>query len=333
MRFKDWWYEQSSTEKATWGGAVIGGVIAATTAIVVALVQGAPVIAAVPTSAAPGLATAPPVPTAAPGGCAKNPHDPSAYLSGRVKIGVNGRLPGWSLLPETSNNELWSGFDIDLGRYLAKRHNFTPVFTGLTPRDREPALSTCGVDMVLANYSITEKRKQKVDFVGPYFHDHSGVLYSRQKFAKLADRSVIPISKTCVTDGTTAHDYLRLQNESPYVASSLPDCMTRYLNPDDPSVVAVVTDETILDAYARSHDVADAPMPAFWPGTRTPIQDELYGIGLPHGSVELCRVLTEDLYNFLSSPDGWDADFGRNLAPSQSELNRKPDVNDLAACQ
>jgi glutamate transport system substrate-binding protein len=236
-----------------------------------------------------------------------NRHDPARYLRDRdsVTIGVNGRLPGWSTRPATTDND-WRGFDIDLGRFLANRYDFKPEFDYLSPSEREPKLNACKFDLVLANYSITPERAEQVDFAGPYFLDHLGKLDST---AKPHDAST---TRVCVTTGTTSSSVVK----DPVRETSLPDCMVRFLNPHD-SVTTVVTDKSILAAYKHERNIVDAKL-SDWRDEHGQLHPEEYGIGIPHGSPELCSELSRALDDFLKDGERseWSRAFAANLKPS-----------------
>lgn len=253
------------------------------------------------------------------GACrAEESSSPKDYLKGKVYIGVNGRTPGWSLAPEGSNNQQWSGFDVALARFFADRHKFTPHFVSLKPGERENALESCDVDLVLASYSITPEREQRVDFAGPYFLDRSGLLYSRAKFGKQKDQSSIGVSQVCATSKTTANDYLK---SGAVIEESLPACMALYDDPYHP-VLAVVTDETILAAYAKARGKHDTAMPAIWVGEEYPINQEAYGVGLPNQTPALCAAINADIRDFMEK--AWESTFDSHLASSQSMSGHAP---------
>ena len=72
-----------------------------------------------------------------------------------------------------------SGFDVEVAKYVAKELGVEE--SGITWKEtpsaqRETALQNQEVDFIVATYSITDKRKQVVDFAGPYFIAHQDLL-------------------------------------------------------------------------------------------------------------------------------------------------------------
>ncbi|MET0211574.1 MAG: transporter substrate-binding domain-containing protein, partial [Vicinamibacterales bacterium] len=95
----------------------------------------------------------------------------------RVAVGTKWDQPGLGLKTGTGDPQ---GFDIDVAKYVIKE------LSGGQPLDiewkesvstnREAFLANGGVDLVVASYSITEARKQKVTFAGPYIVAHQDTM-------------------------------------------------------------------------------------------------------------------------------------------------------------
>ncbi len=108
-------------------------------------------------------------------GCAKTNNNTSSTQkvdslqkvkdSGKLVIGLDDSYPPMEFRDE--KNEL-AGFDIDLGKELAKKLGvkYEPVttdFNGIVL-----ALKSGKFDAIIAAMSITEERKKEIDFAGPY---------------------------------------------------------------------------------------------------------------------------------------------------------------------
>src|SRR6478752_2440672 len=95
---------------------------------------------------------------------------------GTLTIGVKFDQPGLGL---KSADGTMSGFDVEVAKYVAKKLGVEE--SGITWKEtpsaqRETALQNQEVDFIVATYSITDKRKQVVDFAGPYFIAHQDLL-------------------------------------------------------------------------------------------------------------------------------------------------------------
>ena len=87
---------------------------------------------------------------------------------GKVTIGIKFDQPGLGL---KEGNE-YTGFDVEVAKYVAKELGYTEdkiTFKESPSAQRETLIESGQVKMIFATYSITDDRKQKVSFGGPYF--------------------------------------------------------------------------------------------------------------------------------------------------------------------
>nr|WP_328712618.1 transporter substrate-binding domain-containing protein [Nocardia salmonicida] len=86
---------------------------------------------------------------------------------GKLTIGVRFDQPGLGLRKADGT---YSGFDVDVAYYVADRLGVKPenvTIKEALPAHRESLIENGQVDLVVATYSITDKRKEKVDFADP----------------------------------------------------------------------------------------------------------------------------------------------------------------------
>ena len=87
---------------------------------------------------------------------------------GKITIGIKFDQPKLGF----KEGNTYTGFDVDVATYVAGKLGFTPdqiVWKESVSSQRETLLQNHQVDMIFATYSITDARKQKVQFAGPYF--------------------------------------------------------------------------------------------------------------------------------------------------------------------
>ena len=92
----------------------------------------------------------------------------SAAAGGGLKIGIKFDQPGLGL----KKGSEYSGFDVDVAKYVAKELGTDAAditWVQAPSAQRENLIVNGQVDMVVATYSITDARKEKVSFGGPYF--------------------------------------------------------------------------------------------------------------------------------------------------------------------
>ncbi|WP_066164397.1 cysteine ABC transporter substrate-binding protein [Aliarcobacter cryaerophilus] len=124
---------------------------------------------------------------------------------GKVRIGVFSDKAPFGYLDSNGKNQ---GFDIVIAKRLTKEllgDENKVDFVLLEPANRVEYLETNKVDIVLANFTVTPERKQKVDFAHPYMKVAIGVVSPEKNpiksVAELKDKKLI------VTKGTTAEVY------------------------------------------------------------------------------------------------------------------------------
>lgn len=197
--------------------------------------------------------------------------------AGTLRLGGTQTSNLFSLLNEKDNR--LRGFDAGLAqlitRYIlgdAAKFQFTQV----TSSTREQVLINDQVDMVLATYSITPARAEKISFAGPYYTSQAGVLVKAnnktiQSYNDLAGK------KAATQAGSTGPAIL---------AQFAPKAIVQEFQTHQEAldalrqgrVDAYVTDYTLL-LNALSLGSGDAKLAGAPFGAQDP-----YGIGLPKGS-------------------------------------------------
>lgn len=84
-----------------------------------------------------------------------------------IRIGTNPTFAPFEFQPKGSND--LTGFDIDLAKALAKQMGRPIELVNLGFDGLIPALSSGNIDLAISGMSITEERKNAVDFSDPYY--------------------------------------------------------------------------------------------------------------------------------------------------------------------
>ncbi len=113
---------------------------------------------------------------------------------GVVRIGVLSELPPWGFLDASGN---LAGYDVDVGKLLAKKLGVRAEFTGMTVAARIAQVMTGKVDLLLATMGMYPERAKVVQFSEPYAGLKIILLAKKgQKIEKLDDAAKLRIGVT-----------------------------------------------------------------------------------------------------------------------------------------
>ncbi|WP_454116508.1 glutamate ABC transporter substrate-binding protein [Microbacterium aurum] len=223
----------------------------------------------------------------------------------KVVIGVKNDQPGLGY--EDAATGTRSGFDIDIARWIAASLGFDEdkiEYQTIPSANREQAIVNGDIDYYVGTYSITDKRKEQIDFAGPYFITGQGLLVAKDN-TDINGPDDLAGKIVCSVTGSTPLQRIRDEyNPGDTVEYDTYSQCVEQLKAG--SVDAITTDEAILAGY-----VAQEPDALEIAGE--PFSEERYGVGLPKGDTVL-----KDHINalFNDNPEIWTAIFDKNLAPA-----------------
>jgi glutamate transport system substrate-binding protein len=149
------------------------------------------------------------------------------------------------------------------------------------------------VDMIVATYSITDQRRQKVDFAGPYFSASQDIMI------RAGDTSITSVAdlagkRVCTARGSTSLQNLVKENAEAVVVArdTYSECASALAAGE---VDAVTTDQPILAGYA----VSDPRLRVL----HNPFSHEDYGIGIAKGDEALRSFINGRLAHIEESGD------------------------------
>lgn len=104
-------------------------------------------------------------------------------------------------------NDQLVGFDIDLGRALAKELGVEVEFVTVDWESIVPTLLSRKADLIMSGMTITAERKRTVDYSEPYFHTVTCLLLSNEKAPGVSSVEELNQAgrKVVVKQGTTGH--------------------------------------------------------------------------------------------------------------------------------
>ena len=203
-----------------------------------------------------------------------------------------------------------SGFDVDVARYVAKELGYSEdqiEWKESPSAQRETLIQNDQVRYIVATYSITDKRKEKVGFAGPYLLTGQSLMVRSNTSDITGPESLENNKRLCSVTGSTPAQ--RIKDKYPGVQLQQFDtysaCVEALRNG---AIDAVTTDAVILAGYA-------AQSPGAFKIVGAPFSEERYGIGLKKGDSELCTKITSALTK-MQSDGSWAAAFAKNLGPA-----------------
>jgi glutamate transport system substrate-binding protein len=241
---------------------------------------------------------------------------PGATTGGSLTIGISFDQPGLGL----KKGDDYTGFDVDTATYVAKALGVPAdkiTWKEADPADRETLLASKAVDMVFSSYSITDERKQKVDFAGPYFEAHQDLLVRRNEDV-ITGPKALGGKVLCSVSGTTSSAYIKAHFKGKITLQEKPkfsDCVTALAASE---VDAVSTDDVILAGFAAESKYK-GKLRLIGKG----FTDEEYGVGLPKGDTALATKVNAALKQYID--DGsWKASLKSNVGPSGYDIPSPP---------
>ena len=122
------------------------------------------------------------------------------------------------------------GFDIDLINAIAKANGDTVEIVSMPFDGLIPALVTNQIDAIISGMTITDVRKERVEFTNGYYKSIQSVLIRKadaDKFKKVED---LKGQKICTQIGTTGDKFARTLTEDVIAMNNEPDALMELRN-------------------------------------------------------------------------------------------------------
>ena len=127
--------------------------------------------------------------------------------SGKITIGVFSDKAPFGYVDADGK---YAGYDVVYGNRIGEDLRVTVEYVPVEAASRVAFLETGKVDLILANFTVTAERAEKVDFVNPYLKVALGV--ASPDSATITDIAQLEGKTAIVVKGTTAETYLEDNN-------------------------------------------------------------------------------------------------------------------------
>ncbi len=236
--------------------------------------------------------------------------------AGKMKVGTKFDQPLFGLKGSDGNPV---GFDVEIAKLIAGKLGIKPEnieWTETVSANREPFIQNGQVDLVVATYTINDKRKEVVSFAGPYYEAGQDLLVLAGNPDKITGPDDLTDKPVCTVSGSTSEKNIAAYTTNVIATDTYSNCLGPLRSGE---VVAVTTDNVILaglaDQNAGEFEVIDKPF-----------TEEPYGIGLAKDDTEFRDFINdvlEEAFKDGSWAAAWEATAGKVLeTPKPPALNR-----------
>jgi glutamate transport system substrate-binding protein len=240
--------------------------------------------------------------------------------AGELRVGTKIDQPGFGLANTAGDPE---GFDVEMAKLIASKMGLTEdqiTFTETVSANREPFLVEGRVDIVAATYTINDKRKELIDFAGPYYEAGQDIMVAAGNPEGIEGPEDLAGKSVCSVEGSTPAEKIR--TDFPEAELVLYDAYSKCADDlRNGNVVAVTTDNVILTGFVAGD-------PDAFELVGNPFTKEPYGIGVPKGQDDLRDFINdvlEDAFEDGSWAEAWDRTAGAitgTEAPEPPKVDR-----------
>lgn len=219
---------------------------------------------------------------------------------GKITIGVfSDKMP----FGYVDNSGEYQGYDVYFAKRIAQDLNVELELVPVEAASRVEFLQTAKVDIILANFTVTEERSQQVDFALPYMKVALGVVSPDSAVISSADE--LNGKTLIVVKGTTAETYFT-ENYPDVKLQKYDEYNEAYSALQDGRGDAFSTDNTEVLAWAMSN-------PGFTVGVESLGSIDAIAPAVTKGNTELLDWLNEEI-KALGEEQFFHADYDATLA-------------------
>ncbi len=225
--------------------------------------------------------------------------------SGKVVIGVFSDKAPFGYVDE---NGEYQGYDVYFAQRIAEDLGVEVEYVSTDPASRVENVATGKVDIILANFTVTEERAEQVDFALPYMQVMLGVVSPEN--ALITDVDQLDGKDLIVVKGTTAETYFE-KNYPDVNLVKYDEYADAYNALLDGRGDAFSTDNTEVLAWALMN-------PGFEVGIDALGNADTIAPAVQKGNESLLNWLNEEIET-LGEEEFFHADYEQTLAPVYGE--------------
>ncbi len=237
--------------------------------------------------------------------------------AGNLTIGIKFDQPGLGL---RNPDGTFTGFDVDVAKYVADQLGVTEeniTFKEAPSAQRETLIQNGEVDYIVGTYSITDTRKEKVDFAGPYFIAGQSLLVRSDNTDITGPRIAEQQQEAVLGEGLDSRTERQGQVRAAGAAAGGRHLLGVRGTAPQRQRRRLTTDDIILAGYAAQYPPGELKV------VGEPFTTERYGIGLAKGDEASRTAINEAITEMIAS-GAWQAAFDANFGDSGYQLAREP---------
>lgn len=220
---------------------------------------------------------------------------------GTIRIGVFSDKAPFGYVDENGD---YAGYDVYFAERIAKDLGVDVEYVSTDPASRVEFVETGKVDIILANFTVTDERAEKVDFCLPYMKVALGIVSPDS--AVITDPEQLSGKKLIVCKGTTAETYFA-ENYPDIELVKYDQYADAYNALLDGRGDALSTDNTEVLAWAISN-------PGYTVGVESLGQIDTIAPAVAKGNTSLLEWINSEI-ELLADESFFHADYEETLAP------------------
>lgn len=235
--------------------------------------------------------------------------------AGTIVVGTKFDQP---LFGQVDANGTPQGFDVEIAKIIAGKLGIPESgiqWVETVSANREPFIQSGQVDIVVATYTINDKRKEVVSFAGPYYNAGQDILVLAGNPQAITGPEDLAGKPVCTVAGSTSEANIKTYTDQITSLAGYADCLPLV---SSGQVVALTTDNVILAGLAANSNGEFEVVGA-------PFTQEPYGIGLARDDTDFRMFINDVLEQAIA--DGTWAKAWERTAGAQLPLPTPPAID------
>lgn len=214
--------------------------------------------------------------------------------AGAITVGTKFDQPLFGQVDADGNPQ---GFDVEIAKIIASELGIPEsgiTWTETVSANREPFIQSGEVDMVVATYTINDKRKEVISFAGPYYNAGQDILVLAGNPEGIEGPEDLAGKPVCTVAGSTSETNIKEYTDQVTSLAGYAECLPLV---SSGQVVALTTDNVILAGLADGSG-------GEFEVVGNPFTEEPYGIGVTLEDTEF-RMFINDVLEEAFEDGRW----------------------------